>query len=152
MFLGEHQHSLDAKGRVILPARFRDQLEGGAVMAKSLDGCLAVYPNAEFAQARRPPERRPQPRGGCERQAARTFFAGAVEIMPDKQGRVAIPPNLREYAGPRSRRDRGRQLRPHRDLGRRSGSASTTGPVRPRSSKARASTISHDRRKPHVTC
>ena len=48
MFLGEHQHSLDAKGRVILPARFRDQLEGGAVMAKALDGCLAVYPVEEF--------------------------------------------------------------------------------------------------------
>ena len=47
MFLGEHQHSLDAKGRVILPARFRDQLEDGAVMAKALDGCLAVYPVEE---------------------------------------------------------------------------------------------------------
>jgi MraZ protein len=97
MFLGEHQHSLDAKGRVILPARFRDQLEGGAVMAKALDGCLAVYPNAEFAQvAARLNDARN--RGARERQAARTFFAGAVEIMPDKQGRVAIPPTLREYA------------------------------------------------------
>jgi MraZ protein len=97
MFLGEHQHSLDAKGRVILPARFRDQLEGGAVMAKALDGCLAVYPNAEFAQvAARLNDARN--RGARERQAARTFFAGAVEITPDKQGRVAIPPTLREYA------------------------------------------------------
>jgi MraZ protein len=97
MFLGEHQHSLDAKGRVILPARFRDQLEGGAVMAKALDGCLAVYPNAEFAQvAARLNDARN--RGARERQAARTFFAGAMEITPDKQGRVAIPPTLREYA------------------------------------------------------
>ena len=97
MFLGEHQHSLDAKGRVILPARFRDQLEGGAVMAKALDGCLAVYPIAEFAQvAARLNDARN--RGARERQAARTFFAGAVEITPDKQGRVAIPPTLREYA------------------------------------------------------
>ena len=97
MFLGEHQHSLDAKGRVILPARFRDQLEGGAVMAKALDGCLAVYPNDEFARvAARLNDARN--RGARERQAARTFFAGAVEIMPDKQGRVAIPPTLREYA------------------------------------------------------
>ena len=97
MFLGEHQHSLDAKGRVILPARFRDQLEGGAVMAKALDGCLAVYPIAEFAlvAARLNDARN---RGARERQAARTFFAGAVEITPDKQGRVAIPPTLREYA------------------------------------------------------
>jgi transcriptional regulator MraZ len=97
MFLGEHQHSLDAKGRVILPARFRDQLEGGAVMAKALDGCLAVYPLAEFDQVARK-LRDTRGRGPLERQAARTFFAGAVEIAPDKQGRVAIPQHLREYA------------------------------------------------------
>jgi len=97
MFLGEHQHSLDAKGRVILPARFRDQLEGGAVMAKALDGCLAVYPTAEFAEVASK-LREARSRGTTERQAARTFFAGAVEITPDKQGRVAIPPTLREYA------------------------------------------------------
>src|SRR6185295_6515226 len=97
MFLGEHQHSLDAKGRVILPARFRDQLEGGAVMARALDGCLAVYPAAEFervasklAVARE--------RGTRERQAARSYFAGAAEFAADKQGRVAIPQHLREYA------------------------------------------------------
>ncbi|MCL6640969.1 MAG: hypothetical protein K6T92_06305 [Candidatus Rokubacteria bacterium] len=76
MFLGEHQHSLDTKGRVILPARFRDQLEGGAVIAKALDGCLAVYPIAEFERlAQRLREARE--RGSRERQAARTFFAGA---------------------------------------------------------------------------
>jgi MraZ protein len=97
MFLGEHQHSLDAKGRVILPARFREQLEGGAVMTKALDGCLSVFPIAEFRQrARRLQDARS--RGSRERQAARTFFAGAVEIAPDKQGRVAIPQSLREYA------------------------------------------------------
>jgi MraZ protein len=98
MFLGEHQHSLDAKGRVILPARFRDQLEGGAVMAKSLDGCLAVYPTAEFVDRVAQKLQEARVRGARERQAARTFFAGAVEITPDKQGRVAIPPPLREYA------------------------------------------------------
>jgi transcriptional regulator MraZ len=97
MFLGEHQHSLDAKGRVILPARFRDQLEGGAVMTKALDGCLAVFPVAEFRQrARKLQDVRG--RGPIERQAVRTFFAGAVDIAPDKQGRVAIPQPLREYA------------------------------------------------------
>ena len=97
MFLGEYQHSLDAKGRVILPARFRDQLEGGAVMAKSLDGCLAVYPVEEFARvAANLQEARA--RGATERQAARSYFSGAVEITPDKQGRVAIPAHLRTYA------------------------------------------------------
>lgn len=97
MFLGEHQHSLDAKGRVILPARFRDQLEGGAVMAKALDGCLAVYPLEEFARVAQK-LREARERGSRERQAARTFFTGAVEIAPDRQGRVAIPQHLRDYA------------------------------------------------------
>jgi MraZ protein len=98
MFLGEHQHSLDAKGRVILPARFRDQLESGAVMAKALDGCLAVYPVAEFQRVADNAREAAQ-RGPAERQAARALFSGAVEITPDKQGRVAVPPHLREFAG-----------------------------------------------------
>jgi transcriptional regulator MraZ len=97
MFLGEHQHSLDAKGRVILPARFRDQLEGGAVMAKALDGCLAVYPVEEFHRVAAN-LREARARGATERQAARTYFAGAVEIAPDKQGRVAVPQHLRTFA------------------------------------------------------
>jgi MraZ protein len=97
MFLGEHQHSLDAKGRVILPARFRDQLEGGAVMAKALDGCLAVYPVDEFERVAAN-LREARARGATERQAARTYFAGAVEIAPDKQGRVAVPGHLRTFA------------------------------------------------------
>jgi MraZ protein len=98
MFLGEHQHSLDAKGRVILPARFRDQLEQGAVMAKALDGCLAVYPMDEFQRVADKARELAQ-RGPRERQAARAFFAGATEFVPDKQGRVAIPQPLRDFAG-----------------------------------------------------
>jgi MraZ protein len=98
MFLGEFEHSLDAKGRVILPVRFRSQLEAGAVMARSLDRCLAVYPVAEFDRLARK-LRDARERGPLERQAARAMFAGAVEITPDKQGRVAVPPHLREYAG-----------------------------------------------------
>jgi MraZ protein len=97
MFLGEYQHSLDAKGRVILPARFRDQLEGGAVMARGLDGCLDVYPPAEF-QRRASEVSEARKRGARERQAARSFFSGAGPAVPDGQGRVAIPPHLREYA------------------------------------------------------
>jgi MraZ protein len=97
MFLGVFEHSLDAKGRVILPAKVRDQLEGGAVMAKALDGCLSVYPVEEFHRvAANLQEARA--RGANERQAARTYFSGAVEITPDKQGRVAIPAALRTFA------------------------------------------------------
>jgi MraZ protein len=98
MFLGEYQHSLDAKGRVILPARFRDELREGAVVTKGKDGCLCVYPYVEFQDvAERIQEA--QRRGARELQAARSFFAGAAPATPDKQGRVAIPQPLREYAG-----------------------------------------------------
>src|SRR6516162_8144862 len=97
MFLGEFQHSLDAKGRVILPAKFRDQLEGGAVMTQALDRCLAVYPLAEFDRLART-LREVRERGPHERQAIRSFFAGATEFVPDKQVRVAVPPKLRDYA------------------------------------------------------
>ena len=97
MFLGEFQHSLDTKGRVILPVKFREQLEGGAVMTRALDGCLAVYPLEEFHRvARKVQEARE--RGSRERVAAFAFFVGAAEFTPDKQGRVAVPQNLREYA------------------------------------------------------
>src|SRR5204862_325581 len=98
MFLGEYEHSLDAKGRVILPARFREQLEGGAVMTRALDGCLAVYTLDEFDRVARKLTGARE-RGGRERQAARTFFSGATELTPDKQGRVAVPQKMRDYAG-----------------------------------------------------
>jgi MraZ protein len=97
MFLGEYEHSLDAKGRVILPAKFRDQLEGGAVMARALDGCLAVYPVEEFERVATHLQDA-RSRGATERRAARSYFSGAVEITPDKQGRVAIPAPLRTFA------------------------------------------------------
>lgn len=96
MFLGEYQHSLDAKGRVILPAKFRDQLEGGGFIAKG-DGCLFVYTPEEF-EAVATQMREQAKLNKTRREAARTFFAGAIEIQPDKQGRVAIPQHLREYA------------------------------------------------------
>ena len=67
-------------------------------MARSLDGCLAVYPLGEFDRVARK-LREARERGSRERQAARAFFAGAAEITPDKQGRVAIPQHLREHAG-----------------------------------------------------
>jgi MraZ protein len=66
-------------------------------MARALDGCLAVYPVAEFDRLAGK-LREVRERGTRERRAARSFFAGAVEITPDGQGRVAVPPHLREYA------------------------------------------------------
>lgn len=98
MFLGEHQHSLDSKGRVILPAKFRDQLFGGAVVCKGIDGCLFVYTKEEFESVAENARERAK-NSERERQAARSLFAGASEVVPDKQGRIPIPSPLREYAG-----------------------------------------------------
>ena len=97
-FLGEYQHALDAKGRVILPAEFREPLSEGAVLTKSLDGCLAVFSREgfeEMAEQVRVSARR----GPRERRAARSWFGAARPFTPDKQGRVAIPQTLRDYAG-----------------------------------------------------
>ncbi len=98
MFLGQYQHSLDSKGRVILPVRFRGRLEEGAFMARGLDGCVSVYPRDEWERVAAN-MRDLSTRGPAQRQAARTFFAGAAEFVPDRQGRVPIPAHLREFAG-----------------------------------------------------
>ena len=97
MFLGTYEHSLDAKGRVILPARFRDALEAGAYLAKSLDGCLALYTAEEFGKVAQDMQEKAR-RGGAERNAVRSFAAGATEATPDRQGRITIPAHLRQYA------------------------------------------------------
>jgi MraZ protein len=98
VFLGQYQHSLDEKGRVILPAKFRGQLEGGAYMARGLDGCVCVYPTDEWERVSNN-MRELATRGTQERQAARSFFAGAAEVTPDRQGRVPVPVHLRDFAG-----------------------------------------------------
>ena len=104
MFLGQFQHSLDEKGRVILPAKFRGQLEGGAYMARGLDGCVCVYPTDEWERVSNN-MRELATRGTQERQAARSFFAGAAEVAPDRQGRVPVPVHLRDFAGLSLERD-----------------------------------------------
>src|SRR5687767_9824069 len=96
MFLGEHIHSLDAKGRVILPARFRYELTE-AYVTSEIDGCLALWPPDDFR--RRAQEMKERARGGADdRNVARVFFAGAQEATPDRQGRVALPASLRAFA------------------------------------------------------
>jgi len=97
MFLGEFQHSLDTKGRVILPAKYRDQLAEGAFVTKGKGGCLSVFTPGEFEQVATQ-IREQSKRGPKELNAARVFFGGTSEIQPDKQGRVALPGNLREFA------------------------------------------------------
>lgn len=98
MFTGEYQHTLDSKGRVILPARFRDRLDGGLVFTPGQDRCIAVYPQAVFE--RRVEEMRERPRQDSQYRAVqRVFLARAHQQTPDGQGRVTIPQRLREYAG-----------------------------------------------------
>ncbi len=97
MFLGEHEHSLDSKGRVILPARYREAL-AQAYVAGERDGCLSLWPPEDFAvRAEEMRERARASAGG--RRVARAFFSNAEVATPDRQGRIAIPPKLRAFAG-----------------------------------------------------
>ncbi|MEX2557365.1 MAG: division/cell wall cluster transcriptional repressor MraZ [Actinomycetota bacterium] len=97
MFLGEFQHSLDAKGRIILPSRFRGRLESGLVLTRGLDGCLWVMSQGDWESfsLRLTALSVADPRG---RDTARFFFSGASEDRPDKQGRISVPEPLRRHA------------------------------------------------------
>ncbi len=97
VFIGEYQHILDPKGRVIMPSKFRDGLGDKFVVTKGLDHCLFVYPQNEWQELER--KLRTLPLTSKDARAfTRFFFAGATECELDKQGRILIPANLREYA------------------------------------------------------
>src|SRR5690348_17399092 len=98
MFLGTHTPRLDDKGRLILPAKFRDELAGGVVITKGQERCLYVFPVAEFARIAGQLRETPMTHKAA-RAYSRVFFASAHDEVPDKQGRVTIPPALRDYAG-----------------------------------------------------
>jgi MraZ protein len=98
MFLGTHHPRLDEKGRLFLPARFRDQLAEGVVMTKGQERCLYVFPTDEFARMTQQMGEAPVTSKSA-RDYLRVFFAGASDEVPDKQGRVTVPPALRTYAG-----------------------------------------------------
>ena len=98
MFVGTHPLSLDDKGRVILPVKFRDALKDGAYVTKSLDGCLGIYTAEDFSAYADELKDKVR-RGSVERTAVRTLMAGAAEVTPDRQGRITIPSALRTYAG-----------------------------------------------------
>jgi MraZ protein len=96
--LGTHTPLLDDKGRLILPAKFRDELAGGVVITKGQEHCLDVFPTAEFERISAKRHEQPTNRKAV-RAFNRVFFAGAHDEIPDKQGRITIPAHLREYAG-----------------------------------------------------
>lgn len=98
MFLGEYQHTIDIKGRLIIPARLREGLGDKFIITKGLDSCLFAYPQEEWAVLEQKMRSLPFTRADA-RAFVRFFFAGAIECEIDKQGRVLIPANLRDYAG-----------------------------------------------------
>jgi MraZ protein len=98
MFLGTYEPRLDDKGRLILPAKFRDELAEGLVITKGQERCLYVWPVVEFARITEQLRQAPVTSKGA-RDYMRVFFAGASDEVPDKQGRITVPPALREYAG-----------------------------------------------------
>ena len=97
MFLGTHHPRLDDKGRLILPAKFREQLAEGLVITKGQERCLYVWPVAEFARITEQLRQAPLT-SRAARDYQRMLFAGASDEVPDKQGRITIPPPLRDYA------------------------------------------------------
>jgi len=98
MFLGRYEHSIDDKGRLTIPAKFRGDLAAGVVVTKGIDCCLYLFPTNQFetlaARIRELPITQEQ-----AREFRRQMFADASDEIPDKQGRIIIPPYLREYAG-----------------------------------------------------
>ncbi|MBC8160948.1 MAG: division/cell wall cluster transcriptional repressor MraZ [Roseiflexaceae bacterium] len=98
MFLGEYEHSMDDKGRLAVPVRFREQLGDGMVITRGFEHCLMGFPLAYFE--RLAGQVSGLSLGNAEaREMRRLLFSGASDAPLDKQGRINIPPNLREYAG-----------------------------------------------------
>lgn len=97
MFMGTYDHSIDAKGRVIVPAKFREELGDSFVVTLGLDGCLFVYPQEDWEDFVK--QLRELPGSKEARKLQRYFMAGAASCELDKQGRTLIPANLREKAG-----------------------------------------------------
>lgn len=95
MLIGEYQHNVDAKGRVAVPSKFRDDLGLQFYITKGLDECLFVLPLAEWNRLEEKIRAMPISKA---RGLQRFFFSGAAEVQPDKQGRILIPQQLREHA------------------------------------------------------
>ncbi len=98
MFIGEYSHNLDDKGRLAVPKKFRADLERGIVVTRGLDRCLFVYTMEEWKEIATKLSNLPFSQSNS-RAFSRLMLAGAMDLIPDKQGRVSIPEYLREYAG-----------------------------------------------------
>ncbi len=98
MLIGEYNHNLDAKGRLIIPSKLRSSLGASFVITKGLDTCLFIYPKEEWDIIREKLKKLPMTNKDA-RSFVRFFFSGASQCSLDKQGRILIPENLRDYAG-----------------------------------------------------
>lgn len=97
MFMGEYSHTIDAKGRLIIPSKFREQLGDEFVITKGLDGCLSIYPMDEWETFETQLRSLPLTNKNA-RTFSRFFVAGATSCELDKQGRILVPATLREFA------------------------------------------------------
>ena len=98
MLLGEFKHNLDIKGRMAIPAKFRDKLEAGAIITRGIDNCLFVFANNEWEILAKKLVALPLAQANS-RAFARLMLAGATDVELDNQGRILIPDYLRKYAG-----------------------------------------------------
>ena len=97
-FLGTHHPRMDDKGRLFLPAKFREPLAAGLVITRGQERCLYVFPDEEFGRLYQQMRQAPVT-SRAARDYQRVFLSGASNETPDKQGRVTVPPPLRDYAG-----------------------------------------------------
>lgn len=102
MFIGRFRHNIDSKGRVSIPVKFRELLQGRfeehLIITSDFDGCLVAYPKDEWQTIAEKAKGLPMMQKEVK-DFMRFFYSGAVECMLDKQGRILVPPELREYAG-----------------------------------------------------
>lgn len=101
MFIGEYQHTIDEKGRLAVPVKFRPELAAGAVVTRGLDNCLFLYPKPEWEKLAQKLAALPISQANA-RAFARLMLAGAMDVDLDRQGRVVLPGYLRTYANLKS--------------------------------------------------
>lgn len=95
MLIGQYEHNLDAKGRMNFPVKFREDLGERFIITKGLDACVAVYSFEEWQRLADKVKKLPEAKAALLK---RFFFSGALEVEPDKQGRIVLPGHLRSYA------------------------------------------------------
>lgn len=98
LFVGQFEHALDMKGRIVLPASFRASFDESGFLIKGSEGCLALLTPERFRDIAQTMASRSEEGDVRHRSAKRSFGAGASRVLPDKQGRIAVPEDLRSFA------------------------------------------------------